>query len=47
MNAATTIRGLSAAVVISAFVGTPAALADTEMTDAWSIAEGGKLYDAW
>lgn len=38
---------LAAAAWLGGFFNAPAALADTEMTDTWTIAQGGKLYDDW
>ena len=38
---------MAATVLIGGFLGIPAALADTDMTETWTISEGGKLYDAW
>ena len=39
--------GWIAAASIGGLIHTPAAPADSEMTETWTIAEGGKLYDSW
>lgn len=33
--------------MVVGLVATPAVIADTEVTETWTIAEGGKLYDSW
>ncbi|HET9976754.1 MAG TPA: c-type cytochrome [Burkholderiaceae bacterium] len=33
--------------MIGGFIHVPTALADAELTETWTIAEGGKLYDSW
>jgi mono/diheme cytochrome c family protein len=47
MRSAKTICRLAAAALIGSFINSPAAPADTELTETWTIAEGGKLYDSW
>ena len=38
---------MSAAALLGGLINAPAALADIEVTEAWTIAEGGRLYDKW
>jgi mono/diheme cytochrome c family protein len=47
MRSAKAICRLAAAALIGSFINSPAALADTELTETWTVAEGGKLYDSW
>lgn len=47
MKIVTMISTVAAAAWLGGFVSAPSALADTDMTDTWTIAEGGKLYDHW
>lgn len=41
------IHPIVAAALLGGLAVTPAVLADTELTETWTIAEGGKLYDSW
>lgn len=38
---------MAAAVLLGSLIAVPAALADIEVTETWTIAEGGRLYDKW
>jgi len=47
MRSAKTLCVMAVGVLIGGLISVPAALADTDMTETWTIAEGGKLYDTW
>jgi thiosulfate dehydrogenase len=47
MRFGNTIYRMAAIALIGGLTCGPAAPADADMTDAWTISEGGKLYDAW
>lgn len=47
MRFCNTICRMAVIALIGGLAHSPAALADTDMTDTWTISEGGKLYDAW
>lgn len=47
MRFASTFCRTAATLLIGGLLGIPAALADTSMTESWTLTEGGKLYDAW
>jgi thiosulfate dehydrogenase len=47
MKSARTIQAMAAAALLGWLAGTSAVRADTDMTETWTIAEGGKLYDHW
>ena len=47
MKARSTMCTMAAAALVCGFAGVPSAMADTDMTETWTISEGGKLYDHW
>ena len=47
MKSARTIQAMAAAALLGWLAGTSAVRADTDMTETWTISEGGKLYDHW